>query len=884
MNIHIHIIIEYITPSSLHVSLRQVREGREVASKTLKMNRLDDRRWDLRLPADAEQGDEWRFRFNVQHDGTIIDEEMPWSGHVWRPMGAIENEVVCRWNTFNDRAYRYSSAFTECIFPVNKTCRQGETTGANVVLVLPDYLPPRGSRLCVSGSCPALGRWHTDKALPMEQTSSNAWRVAFASGPEQTTFEYKYILTGEEGRVTWESGPNRLFRVNSPHTCVQVEDLAPRLPEASPKVSGVMIPLFALRSRQSFGAGDFGDLKRFIDLAARSGMRVVQILPVGDTTRTGTWADSYPYNAISVFALHPLYADLSALTDGLEQDFLDRARAERRRLGALRLMDYEGVVKLKEEWLRRYFDAHREALLSDENLKKFEDENTGWLTAYSSFRVLQSHFGTSDFRQWGDLSTFRADSVLSYITRKGLEDERRMYVWQQYLLDGQLREAHRYARSRGVVLKGDIPIGVSRDSATAWLHPDYFNFDSQAGAPPDYFSPHGQNWGFPTYNWPRILQDGGHWWAERLKKMAAYFDAYRIDHVLGFFRIWEIPREMLFGTLGHFNPALPLTRDEIKHSGFNDDPAKYVVPSFSETELQTLFGTGFGTARIRFFEPAGQGRLRLKKAYLSQRQIVDETLAGPVRDVLMQCAGDVLFIPDRRDPHKFHPNIAASQTMAWRRLSDSDREAYDRLSADFFYHRHDDFWTKGAIGKLRILTRATPMLPCAEDLGMIPQCMRTVLSRLRILSLEVESMPKYSWGRFSDVSKNPPLSVDTLTTHDMPPLRLWWRENRDAAQDYYNHILKLEGEAPYDLSSGLCRRILRRHLDSPSLLCILAFQDWTAADERLRADDPQNEQVNCPADPHHYWRYRMHRYIEDCEPLPDGLASRQASGDSQSQD
>lgn len=867
MEIEIHIIVEYITDATLEVALRGLHKGNEEKQTALKMNRMDDRRWDVLFKVDPLQCDEWHFRFRVVHDGTTVDEEVLWYEHVWKPLRAVRNEVVCRWNTFNDRAYRYSSAFSRCIFPADEKFRQAGVTDANVVLVLPDYLPPRGHRLCISGSPASLGRWQTEKALPLEQTAGNAWRVAFTSDVESSDFEYKYILVDEKGRVTWESGMNRRFHVADTHVCVQVEDLAPRLPEASPKVSGVMIPLFALRSHKSFGVGDFGDLKRFIDLAARSGMRVVQILPVNDTTRTGTWADSYPYNAISVFALHPIYADLSVLTEGLDQEFLDKAEAERKRLNALRLMDYEGAVKLKEDWMRRYFDAHREALLSDESLKKFEEENAGWLTAYSSFRVLQSHFRTSDFRTWGELSTFRADRVLSYIARLGLEGERRRYVWQQYLLDGQLRAAHLYARSRGVVLKGDIPIGVSRDSATAWLRPDYFNFDSQAGAPPDFFSEHGQNWGFPTYNWPRILADGGRWWAERLKKMAAYFDAYRIDHVLGFFRIWEIPYEMIFGTLGHFNPALPLDKEEIKGFGFEDEVEKYVTPNFDDAELNKLFGEGYGTSQIRFFEPAGSGRWRLKKTYLSQRQILDETLDGRVRQVLMNCVADVLFIPDRKEPHKFHPNIMASRTLAYRRLSESDREAYDRLSSDFFYHRHDDFWTAGAIEKLRILIRATPMLPCAEDLGMIPECMRTVLSRLRILSLEVESMPKYSWGRFSDVSKNPLLSVDTLTTHDMPPLRLWWRENRDAAQDYYNHVLKLEGEAPYDLSPALCRRILKRHLESPSLLCIFAFQDWTAADEHLRADDPENEQVNNPADARHYWRYRMHLCIEDCEPL-----------------
>lgn len=863
----VHIIINYVTSGSLNVRLQRNAGVRPEVEEVLPMTRMSEYgQWELWCDVSvADVGCEWRFRFDVVDGGTVVDEEMPWSYHSW--LCCEDSSIlVCRWNTSDGKAWRYSSAYTDCIFPLSDRVKSKSVpnTDAAVTLVIPDYLPPRSWHPAIVGSTEALGAWQPERALPLARVSSNRWQIGLSGISSGQMLEYKYILLSEEGKgVEWEDGENRIFTLPSSGEHFQQEELPLLLPEASGKISGVMIPLFSVRTHRSWGVGDFGDLKLMIDWAAEQGMNVVQLLPVGDTTRTNTWVDSYPYNGVSVYALHPIYADLNELAPLSDNRFSKIVEAERSRLNRLRQLDYDGVVKLKNEWLQRYFEAHKTELLADSGMLRFERENEDWLTAYSCYRVLQRLKGTSDFRRWGDLAVYDASRALAYIERHHREVERKMYVWIQYLLDQQLCEAHQYARSRGVVLKGDIPIGVSRDSATAWRWPQYFNFDSQAGAPPDYFSRHGQNWGFPTYNWDRLLTDGGCWWENRLKHMARYFDAYRIDHVLGFFRIWEIPCQLVFGTLGHFNPALPLTLKEIKDWGFEDDVKKYTVPNFSDEELKAIFGDGYGTLQIHYFTQDANGRWLLKPTFLSQRQILDETVAGPERDALMNCVADVLFIPARHEPGKFHPNIMGNKTVAYHRLSDSDKEAYDRLSSDFFYHRHDAFWTDKAIEKLKRVVHSTRMLPCAEDLGMIPQCMRTVLDRLHILSLEVESMPKYTWGRFSDVMKNPGLSVDTISTHDMPPMRLWWRTDRDAAQDYYNNVLHLNGEAPYDLPSSLCRCIAERHMKSPSLLCILAFQDWAATKEEWRSDCPEDERVNDPADAQHYWRYRMHRCVED---------------------
>lgn len=308
--------------------------------------------------------------------------------------------------------------------------------------------------------------------------------------------------------------------------------------------AGTAVPVFSLRSADDFGIGEFHDLKLLIDWAAATGQSVVQLLPVNDTTRRGGWEDSYPYSPVSSFALHPLYIHLQDLGIKEDEEFL----REQKELDSLREIDYPAVFKAKMKYIRRAFVEHGEKDLRSAALKRFARQNAFWLDEYAEFCA-------------------RRDSL-----------EKEYYVWMQWQLDRQFSEQAAYARSRGIALKGDLPIGVSADSAEAYWHPELFNLDSTAGAPPDYFSRDGQNWGFPTYNWEKMAEDGYAWWKRRLHKMSEYFDAFRIDHILGFFRIWEIPADKRSGLYGHFNPALPYSREEIEALGlpleglFHEDP------------------------------------------------------------------------------------------------------------------------------------------------------------------------------------------------------------------------------------------------------------------------------------------------------------------------
>jgi len=233
----------------------------------------------------------------------------------------------------------------------------------------------------------------------------------------------------------------------------------------------------------------------------------------------------------------------------------------------------------------------------------------------------------------------------------------------------------------------------------------------------------------------------------------------------------------------------------------------------------------------------------------------------------------VLFIEDPEKKGFYHPRISAQYTQAYRNLPPDQQAAFNRLYDDFFYRRHNQFWAEGAVKKLSALISAAPdsedheelrtLLPCAEDLGMVPDGVKEVLQRLSILSLEIQTMPKDPKRRFGLLADVPYMAVDTIATHDMPPLRLWWKQNPGDAQAFWNEVLWRPGAAPAEADPATCEQILRNHLGSPAMLSLHAFQDWTAIDGSVANPNPDMEQINIPADPNHHWRYRMHITLED---------------------
>ena len=731
------------------------------------------------------------YGYEVVRDGQTVRTE--WKKHILVLPEGAEPKILTVYDRWIDRPEDspfYSSAFTNAIFgrPAEKAKKAPKGANALIKVAAPALRP--NEVLALAGSGKALKDWN--KVVPFDGTQFPVWSLAL---DVTEPFAYKILIADKEtlAPVAWEDGENRWFAALPQKDEFVVEaDLEVRFGGRNWKGAGTAIPVFSLRSEDDFGVGEFYDLKKMVDWAAATGQSILQLLPINDTTMLHTWEDSYPYNPNSTFALHPQFLNLPAAGVKVDEEF----KALQAELNALENIDYERVNNTKLELLHKAFDKTFKKLSATKGYQAFVEKNAHWLLPYAAFCVLRDLNGTPDFSQWKGYAKYNKKKVAAFCEEHKAEVD--FWCFVQYHLDLQLSEVCKYAHSKGVIFKGDLPIGISRTSVDAWLYPELFHMNSQAGAPPDAFSADGQNWGFPTYNWEKMAEDDYAWWKSRLAKMSEYFDAFRIDHILGFFRIWEIPLWTKSGLNGYFNPALPFPADELSSQGFD-------------------------------------------------------------------VKNEDLFIEDPRKTGHYHPKIGAKSTQGYMWLDAYRRAAFDRLYEDFFYRRNNEFWKDKAMQKLPALLDSTGMLACGEDLGMIPATVPQVMADLRILSLEIQRMPKSVEETFAHPANYPYLSVCTTSTHDMNPVRAWWEEDRQVTDQFWQMILGNTGEAPYYCEPWICRQILDQHLWSPAMLTVLPLQDWLSMDGALRRVNPQDERINVPANSRHYWRYRMHLTVEQLQ-------------------
>ena len=640
----------------------------------------------------------------------------------------------------------------------------------------------------------------------------------------------------------------------------------------NPKFTGVAVPVFSLNTKNNFGIGEFLDLKQLADWCKKVGMKMIQILPINDTRTNDSWDNSYPYKAISTKALHPIYLNLDRL--GLLNDENDRTYFENQKniLKEKDYVDYPEVMKTKDMYFKKIFAQTWNEVKENVDYKSFFEENKEWLVPYAEFCLHERCLSLS--------------KALPVTSTSSVTEQPEFYYFLQYHLDKQLKETIDYLHDKGIALKGDIPIGIGRESVEAWTNPELFNLDSQAGAPPDAFATEGQNWGFPTYNWEAMAKDDYKWWRERLTQMSHYFDAYRIDHILGFFRIWEIPYESTQGLLGHFSPAIGNSSSDICNL-LSINHNRITKPYIRGHFLHEYFGEYTEEVREKYLNETSFSYFELKEEFNTQRKITDyflrqqTTVNGQqsdkdekIKNGLISLCAEVLFVEDKNGT--LHPRIALQFTHSYNELEDYQKDNINKLYDEYFYHRNEELWKKEALKKLPKIIEASDMLVCGEDLGMVPDCVKDVMQQLNILSLEVQRMPKNPCDTFVNPANNPYLSVDTTSTHDMSTIRGWWEENGELTNRFYREMLGHHEGAPYFAEPWVCKEIIEQHLDSSSMWVIIPIQDYIAMDGKFRWNKTQREQINVPANSHHHWCYKMQQSLESLNErhsLNDMLAS-----------
>mmetsp|Transcript_16243 Transcript_16243/g.26791 ORF Transcript_16243/g.26791 Transcript_16243/m.26791 type:complete len:957 (-) Transcript_16243:249-3119(-) len=831
-------------------------------------------------------------------------------------------EVVDVFKRASDPAHLFgTSIFSDVIF------RRPKLDGCTPVLALsknedkrkwvrlqvhcPRILPT--DVLCISGSATSLGAWDISKACALDCGSSFPnFKLDILIDPQDLPLEYKYlIVNSDRSKATWEIGLNRSITKDHFHDAHPPVNGIQKLAmsngsitangesNSSPKEhmpcavtvftddpfrysgdwrgAGVAIPVFSLRSQKGLGVGEFLDLKLLADWASKAGLKLVQLLPINDTSVTKTWKDSYPYSSVSVIALHPQYMNIPAI-GGLSEATLDYVSKEAARLNALPDIDYEAMMKIKTQLLHDIYIEQKDQLFATDEFKQFYAENKGWLVPYALFCFFRDVTDSAEFDKWGRRDTMSMEDMEAFSTPGSFYyDAIALNYFIQFHLNKQLMEAVEYSVSKGVALKGDLPIGVNKYCADTWVARRMFRMNTQTGAPPDAFAKNGQNWGFPTYDWDAMAVDGYAWWRSRLALLNKYFQAFRIDHVLGFFRIWEIPDHCVKGLLGRFRPCLPITRGELDARGIWD--INRLCEPYIRSHLVERIFHGNATHIIQTYLQPCDPRpyaFKFRPEYDTERKI-QASLALPasaveaerevnekLMDGLFSLLSNVILIRDGTEPNAFHFRIDMKETSSYQELpSESWKQDLQALYVNYFYERQDVLWQEKAMEKLPVMKEASGMLVCGEDLGMVPRCVAGVLTDLAILGLRIQRMPTEERTEFGNPATYPYLTIASPSCHDMSTIRGWWEEDRGATQRFFNHILKRGGGAPQVCTPELVSAIVEQHLSSPSILAVFPLQDLVGMKADICRPNPKDEQINVPANPNHYWRYRFHLDLED---------------------
>jgi 4-alpha-glucanotransferase len=783
--------------------------------------------------------------------------------------------LIDAWNFtgYTDNAF-YTAPFANVLLqsPSNDVNPLIPKNTTHVFRVKAPLLTPQQT-ICMIGEANEIGGWDAAKALTLQKIKNQPYyEIALNLSKCDFPLVYKFGIydTVLKKFVSFESGNNRvLYEPVSKNKLVLVQDGFAQVGHNQWKGAGVAIPVFSLRSAQSLGVGEFSDIKLLADWSKKIGLKLIQLLPINDTTATHSWMDSYPYAAISAFALHPMYIRLSELVDSnqshLIQDALDRQIA----LNKLSVLDYEAVLAVKWKALKGVYAINGKRDLETAAFKQFFKDNQTWLVPYSAFSYLRDLHGSIDFNTWPSHAKFNAAEIDQLAdTKSKTYSEIAFFYFVQFHLHLQLKAATDYAHAQGVVLKGDIPIGVYRYGADAWQHPHLFHMDKQAGAPPDDFAVSGQNWGFPTYNWDQMAADGFAWWKSRFDQMKYYFDAFRIDHILGFFRIWSIPMHAVEGILGHFVPAIPISINELNAKGIAFDHYRFTMPYINEAILFQVFGYDNNYVKSNFLESIGDEHFALLPGFKTQRaveahfeQLEQSAFNTKIKQGLYDLISNVILL-EGDQPQAYHFRFNIGSTSSFKHLDESTKKKLHELYDDYFFKRQDAAWEKEAMKKLPMLKRSTNMLICGEDLGLVPSCVPHVMYQLGMLSLEVQRMPKANHKTFFHPNDAPYLSVVTPSSHDTSTIRGWWEEDSAKTQQFYQYEMGQQGKAPVYCDGWINKAILSQHLYSPAMWAIFQLQDFMGIDEKLRRSDPNEERINVPANPKHYWRYRMHINLE----------------------
>lgn len=627
-------------------------------------------------------------------------------------------------------------------------------------------------------------------------------------------------------------------------------------------ITGLSIPVSALRTLESEGIGDFLDLIPFAQFVKKSGATLIQLLPVNDSG-----LQSSPYSSLSAFALHPVYIHLSALPES--KGFVNQIKDLKKRFDSAERIPYDIIVCEKLALLRAMYDKNKDAIIKSAACKKFIESNT-WLREYAAYSLLKSKNNNAHWQFWPEfVNPSFSDIEKIWADKKNTEDLY-FYVWMQKAAEEQFVLAGTALSEIGVELKGDLPILMNDDSADVWAKRNFFKRDRTAGAPPDMFASLGQNWGFPVYDWDALKEDAYSFWIDRLKQADKFYSAFRIDHVLGFFRIWSLSSHDYSGYLGNFLPSVGISRRDLVALGFDSSRIRWLSePHIRSSSLyEALYGEDNIEAKVKDVETVALERIGnediflFKKAIRGEKDIDALSIVPKAKEFLSSAWRNRVLL--ECEPDTFVPTWSYWDTTAFPTLSHVEKNALEAL----FAHTRSEaefLWEKNGKELIAMMTSATKMLPCAEDLGAVPACVPKVLFELGVLGLRIVRWAR-NWSQAGEpyikLSDYPYLSVCTPSCHDTSTLREWW--NTEAGKYEFWNFLGGKGNCPEQYTSETAAFVLGELAKGNSRILMLQLQDALALSPKYYNVKAEDERINVPGSWNHInWTYRMRVTIEE---------------------
>ena len=667
------------------------------------------------------------------------------------------------------------------------------------------------------------------------------------------------------------------------------------------KLTGVAVPLGALYTKENPVIGEFPDLILFAQFCKEAGLGIIQLLPVNDT---GT--QSSPYSGLSAFALHPIYIrikDVPGFDDLYKTDSKFKSAYDdfiAANAYTLRY-DYDSILNTKTSLLMKLYDANTVGKTGtpDKALEAWIKSNI-WIKTYAVYKNLKWNYMQASWKSWHeDDKTMTAEQITKRWNTKAFKKEHLFYAWCQMLAAGQFENAVAEVHKMGLLLKGDMPLLMNEDSCDAWAYPEFFNHDLRAGSPSDGENPNGQNWGFPTYNWKNLKAQDYSWWKQRLKTASRYYDAYRLDHILGFFRIWAIPSTDCNALTGHTEPFASFKIDDLYELGFDDDRIRWLsrphIPTSAVEDitwnreiahkiLETCC-TQIGNEELWLFDNSIKGNAQLENLNLTA--FVDEPAQEKIRQKLCEYWSNRTLLEVGKN--KFIPLWTYNQSTSWKSLNEAEKTALEELFTKLG-KKNTNLWKKQADEIFNAITSGLKMVPCGEDLGVGISCVPETMKKHNILGLRVVRWCR-EWGEpdqpYVPFKKYEPLSVTTTSVHDSSTIREWWETEKESVEAFIKANpaafgLKEDAEGPLfdkpeneisqgakalaqrDFTPELAQTILSVSATSASQWFIPPLQDFLYMDKSFWLTKASAERINIPGTVTKFnWTYRMPCAVED---------------------